>query len=234
LHEDLAMTATPFDLLISDCDGVLVDSEVLADRVMLDALSGYVPRAELEQFLAGSFGQTAEEIVERVQRHFAIALPPGTFEDIRRRSEALIAAEVQPIDGVREALLAIALPLAVASNSHRHSVVASVARAGLSARVGGSIFSADMVARPKPAPDVYLLAARTLGVAPARCLVIEDSATGARAALDAGMSVIGFTGAAHIPAGHAATLRELGVAAVMRHMRELPRIYADLVRAAAA
>ncbi|MFC6839274.1 HAD-IA family hydrolase [Xanthomonas theicola] len=228
------MTATPFDLLISDCDGVLVDSEVLADRVMLDALGAYVPRAALEAFLAGSFGQIAQEIVERVQRHFAVRLPPGLFDEIRTRSEALIAAEVQPIAGVREALLAIPLPLAVASNSLRHSVVASVARAGLAERVGGHIFSADMVARPKPAPDVYLLAARTLGAAAARCLVIEDSATGASAALAAGMTVIGFTGAAHIPSGHAETLRQLGVAAVIGHMRQLPETYAALVRAAAA
>ncbi|MBB6366468.1 HAD-IA family hydrolase [Xanthomonas sp. PPL568] len=228
------MTATPFDLLISDCDGVLVDSEVLADRVMLDALGAYVPRVELEQFLAGSFGLTAQEIVQRVQRQYALDLPPGLYQEIRTRSEALIAAEVQPIDGVREALLALPLPLAVASNSMRESVVASVARAGLRERVGERIFSADMVARPKPAPDVYLLAARTLEVAPERCLVIEDSATGASAALAAGMTVIGFTGAAHIPAGHAATLRQLGVAAVMEHMRELPQTYAALVRAAAA
>ncbi|KMM76809.1 HAD family hydrolase [Xanthomonas sp. NCPPB 1128] len=228
------MTATPFDLLISDCDGVLVDSEVLADRVMLDALGAYVPRAELERFLAGSFGLTAQEIVQRVQRQYALDLPPGLYQEIRTRSEALIAAEVQPIDGVREVLLALPLPLAVASNSMRESVVASVARAGLQERVGERIFSADMVARPKPAPDVYLLAAKTLGVAPERCLVIEDSATGASAALAAGMTVIGFTGAAHIPAGHAATLHQLGVAAVMEHMRELPQTYAELVRAAAA
>ncbi|MCC4590210.1 HAD-IA family hydrolase [Xanthomonas campestris pv. cannae] len=228
------MTATPFDLLISDCDGVLVDSEVLADRVMLDALGAYVPRVELEQFLAGSFGLTAQEIVQRVQRQYALDLPPGLYQEIRTRSEALIAAEVQPIDGVREALLALPLPLAVASNSMRESVVASVARAGLAERVGERIFSADMVARPKPAPDVYLLAANTLGVASERCLVIEDSATGASAALAAGMTVIGFTGAAHIPAGHAATLRQLGVAAVMEHMRELPQTYAALVRDAAA
>ncbi|WP_371182791.1 HAD-IA family hydrolase [Xanthomonas sacchari] len=228
------MTATPFDLLISDCDGVLVDSEVLADRVMLDALGAYVPRAELEQFLAGSFGLTAQEIVQRVQRQYALELPPGLYQEIRTRSEALIAAEVQPIAGVREALLALPLPIAVASNSMRESVVASVARAGLAERVGERIFSADMVARPKPAPDVYLLAANTLGVAPERCLVIEDSATGASAALAAGMTVIGFTGAAHIPAGHAATLRQLGVAAVMEHMRELPQTYAALVRDAAA
>ncbi|MDV0437257.1 HAD-IA family hydrolase [Xanthomonas sacchari] len=228
------MTATPFDLLISDCDGVLVDSEVLADRVMLDALGAYVPRVELEQFLAGSFGLTAQEIVQRVQRQYALDLPPGLCQEIRTRSEALIAAEVQPIDGVREALLALPLPLAVASNSMCESVVASVARAGLADHVGERIFSADMVARPKPAPDVYLLAANTLGVAPERCLVIEDSATGASAALAAGMTVIGFTGAAHIPAGHAATLRQLGVAAVMEHMRELPQTYAALARDAAA
>ncbi|WP_045727855.1 HAD family hydrolase [Xanthomonas sp. GPE 39] len=225
--------ATPFDLLISDCDGVLVDSEVLADRVMFDTLSAYVPRAELERFLDGSFGQTTEQIVQRVQRHFLLDLPAGLYLQIRQRSEALIAAEVQPIEGVRAALSALPLPLAVASNSQRASVVASVERAGLSERVGGQLFSADMVERPKPAPDLYLLAAHTLGVTPARCLVIEDSVTGATAALAAGMTVIGFTGAGHIPAGHAATLRQLGVVAVMEHMRQLPQIYADLLRLAA-
>lgn len=227
------MTATPFDLLISDCDGVLVDSEVLADRVMLDALGAYVPRAELEHFLAGSFGLTAQEIVQRVQRQYVLDLPPGLYQQIRTRSEALIAAEVQPIEGVREALLALPLPLAVASNSMRESVVASVARAGLRERVGERIFSADMVARPKPAPDVYLLAARTLEVAPERCLVIEDSATGVRAALAAGMRVIGFTGASHIPPSHGETLSALGVTALIAHMDELPATVARL-RAAAS
>ena len=86
-----------------------------------------------------------------------------------------------------------------------------------------------MVALPKPAPDVYLHAASLLGVAPEHCLVVEDSSTGTRAALAAGMRVIGFVGAGHIPAGHAEVLRELGAIAV-EHMRELPEAVARLRR----
>ncbi len=116
----------------------------------------------------------------------------------------------------------------MASNSRRHNVESSLARAGLTERVAGNIFSADMVVSPKPAPDVYLLAAERMGVAPARCLVVEDSPTGVRAALGAGMQVIGFTGASHIPPGHPKTLLDLGVIAVIEHMDRLQETVARL------
>ena len=141
-----------------------------------------------------------------------------------------MVAQVQPIPGAREALLALDLPVAVASNSRRHSLERSLARAGLSELIGERLASADMVALPKPAPDVYLHAASLLGVAPERCLVVEDSSTGTRAALAAGMRVIGFVGAGHIPAGHAQVLRELGAIAIVEHMRELPETVARLRR----
>ena len=118
----------------------------------------------------------------------------------------------------------------MASNSRRHSLERSLARAGLSELIGERLASADMVALPKPAPDVYLHAASLLGVAPERCLVVEDSSTGTRAALAAGMRVIGFVGAGHIPAGHAEVLRELGAIAIVEHMRELPETVARLRR----
>lgn len=224
------MGAMVYELLISDCDGVLVDSEILADRVMREALAAFVPAEALEQLLGTTFGQTTREVLLRVQEHFAIQLPETLLAQIQARSEAWIKAEVQPIAGVRDALEQIPLPLAVASNSRRHNVIASVERVGLTTRAAGHIFSADMVERPKPAPDVYLLAARTLGVAPERCLVIEDSPTGATAALAAGMQVLGFTGASHIPLGHADTLRRIGVLAVFDDMRELPALFERLAQ----
>jgi len=226
------MTATPVELLISDCDGVLVDSEILAERVVLDGLAAHAPRAELEALLHGTFGLTTRDIFNLVEQRFGITLPPQLFSKLRAQAEALIAASVEPIPGVKRALESIDLPLAVASNSLKHSVESSVRRAELVARVAGNIFSADMVAQPKPAPDVYLLAAKTLGVAPERCLVIEDSTTGARAALAAGMRVIGFTGASHIPPTHAETLSKLGVTALIAHMDELPETVARLRGAA--
>jgi HAD superfamily hydrolase (TIGR01509 family) len=220
------------ELLISDCDGVLVDSEILSERIVMDELSRHAPRAELEKLLEGTFGLITRDIIQMVQERFGITLPESIYKDIRTRAEQLIATQVDPIPGVKRALESIDLPLAVASNSQRHSVVSSVARADLTERVAGHIFSADMVERPKPAPDVYLLAARTMGVAPENCLVIEDSATGVRAALAAGMRVIGFTGASHIPPEHAETLRRLGVTALINHMDQLPEQVAVLREAA--
>lgn len=217
-----------FDLLICDCDGVIVDSEIISHRVLHDALSQYVPAESLDALLAGTFGLTVPMIVTRIEAGLGLQIPDDFDERLRRTSEATVAAEVQAIPGVRDALLAIEMPLAVASNSRRHNVESSLARAELTERVAGNLFSADMVARPKPAPDVYLLAAERIGAEPARCLVVEDSTTGVQAALEAGMTVLGFVGASHIPDGHAERLRDLGVTAVFEDMVHLPELVRQL------
>jgi HAD superfamily hydrolase (TIGR01509 family) len=210
------------DLLISDCDGVIVDSEIISHRVLFEALSLYVPADRLSGALEGTFGLTVPCIIDLIEKRFDLTMPSTFDADLRRQSEKVVAEEVQAIPGVREALYAIDLPLAVASNSRLHNVESSLRRAGLTERVAGNIFCAEMVPSPKPAPDVYLLAAERMGVAPGHCLVVEDSPTGVLAARTAGMQVIGFTGASHIPVGHDQALRELGVSAVINDMRDLP------------
>lgn len=217
------------DLLISDCDGVIVDSEIISHRVLFEALSLHVPADRLGEALEGTFGLTVPSIIDLIEKRFDLKMPSTFDEDLRRHSEKVVAEEVQAIPGVRDALHAIDLPLAVASNSRLHNVEASLRRAGLTERVAGNIFCAEMVASPKPAPDVYLLAAERMGVAPGHCLVVEDSPTGVLAARTAGMQVIGFTGASHIPAGHDQALRELGVSAVISNMRDLPATVARLL-----
>jgi HAD superfamily hydrolase (TIGR01509 family) len=229
-----------FDLLICDCDGVIIDSEIVCDRILMDMLREAYPGRDLAPALAGSFGLQTSDILERLARHLDEALPPGFFERLDQAIVETLEREAAPIRGVREALEQVRLPIAVASNSSRDWIELSVERAGLAARIGGAIFSADRVARPKPAPDVYLLAARESGVAPARCLVVEDSETGVAAALAAGMSVIGFTGASHIPAHHPDRLRALGARQIVESMDRLPGVVAALdgaglsVRAAGA
>jgi HAD superfamily hydrolase (TIGR01509 family) len=218
------------DLLISDCDGVIVDSEIISHRVLFEALSLHVPAEQLHAALESTFGLTVPSIIDLIEKRFGLAMPKTFDADLRRQSEKVVAEEVQAIPGVREALLAIKLPLAVASNSRLHNVQSSLQRAGLVERVAGNIFCAEMVRSPKPAPDVYLLAAERMGVAPGHCLVVEDSPTGVLAARTAGMQVIGFTGASHIPAGHDQALRELGVAAVINDMRDLPAAVEALAR----
>ncbi|WP_407290853.1 HAD family hydrolase [Stutzerimonas zhaodongensis] len=217
------------DLLISDCDGVIVDSEIISHRVLFEALSLHVPAERLHEALEGTFGLTVPSIIDLIEKRFGLTLPASFDSDLRQQSEKVVAEEVQAIPGVREALMSIDLPLAVASNSRRHNVESSLRRAGLTERVAGNIFCAEMVRSPKPAPDVYLLAAERMGVAPGRCLVVEDSPTGVLAARTAGMQVIGFTGASHIPAGHGQALREMGVSAVINDMRDLPATVASLV-----
>lgn len=214
------------DLLISDCDGVLIDSEIIAEHVMREVLIELFPAQELENVLTGTFGLQSRDILARVEAHFGTPLPEGFLERQRALTESRIRRDVQPIPGAREALQAIDLPLAVASNSRLEAVTFALQRCDLTERVSHGVFCAEHVERPKSAPDVYLLAARTVNVAPQRCLVIEDSATGVIAALQAGMRVIGFLGASHIPAEHGETLRQLGVEHLIGDMRELP----DLVK----
>ena len=134
----------------------------------------------------------------------------------------------EPVPGVREAFGAIPLPKAVASNSRHVRVQALLGRTGLASLFDGGIYTADIAGRPKPDPAVYLAAAGGMGVAPARCLVIEDSITGVHAAVAAGTTVLGFAGGAHSPADQARQLRAAGTAHVFGSMAELPALVAQL------
>jgi HAD superfamily hydrolase (TIGR01509 family) len=217
-----------FDLLICDCDGVIIDSEVIADRVLADLLRETYPGRDFAALLANSFGLKTSAILERLVGHIGAPLPADFLDRLRRTMWQALDRDARPVVGVREALMRIDLPVAVASNSSEAWIGTALERAGLTARVAARIFSADRVAEPKPAPDVYLLAARSLGVAPARCLVVEDSETGVVAARAAGMAVIGFTGASHIPDDHGARLAALGARQVLESMAALPATVALL------
>jgi len=220
-----------FDLLICDCDGVIIDSEIVCERILAAALDEAYRGRDLAPVLAGSFGLQIADILERVAAHLGETLPEGFVERLDREIVAALHREAAAIEGVREALELIDLPVAIASNSSRAWIELSLARAGLARRIGSAIFSADRVLRPKPAPDVYLLAAREMDVAPARCLVIEDSRSGVTAALAAGMSVIGFLGASHVPLRHGEDLLKLGARMLVEHMEALPRAVAELQEA---
>jgi HAD superfamily hydrolase (TIGR01509 family) len=217
-----------FDLLICDCDGVLVDSEIIADRVLAETLARLYPGRGAERILANAFGMQTEVLLAQIAAHLGEALPVNFNDDLRRDMNAVLAAEVEPIPGIRPALESIGLPIAVVSNSPESRVRISLRRAGIDHLIGDRIFTADHVENPKPAPDVYLLAARSLMVDPARCIVVEDSAPGVTAAKAAGMSVIGFVGASHIPAGHDARLMGLGTAHILKDMRLLAQVIAQL------
>ncbi|MFM0511175.1 HAD family hydrolase [Paraburkholderia sp. RL17-373-BIF-A] len=218
------------DHLICDCDGVLVDSEIIADRVMLETLTATFPGLDFQPIVKMAFGQQTSRFLESIEKSFDITLPANFFDTIEHNVELELAASLSPINGVRDALQRVTLPAAVVSNSRMARVNASVRRAGLQQIFGERIFSAEQVARPKPYPDVYLFAAKTLDVEPSRCVVVEDSVAGLNAARAAGMKTIAFVGASHIPDGYADALRKMGMTRIMQHMDELPALVEAGVR----
>ncbi|GAB2904109.1 HAD family hydrolase [Paraburkholderia jirisanensis] len=218
------------DHLICDCDGVLVDSEVIADRVMHETLVATFPGIAFDAIVKTAFGQKTSNFLAHVEQTFGITMPRDFVATIDRNVEAAFASSLSAISGVRDALQRVPLPAAVVSNSRFARVTASVQRAGLTEIFGERVFSAEQVARPKPFPDVYLFAAARLGVEPARCLVVEDSVAGLNAARAAGMMTIAFVGASHIPDGYADVLRNMGITRIMQHMDQLPALVAAGMR----
>lgn len=210
------------DHLICDCDGVLVDSEVIADRVLFETLTVTFPGIDFEPVVKTAFGQQTSRFLASVESEFDIRLPANFLATVEHNVEHALSTSLSPIAGVRNALQQLPLPVAVVSNSRLNRVHASVRRAGLTEIFGERVFSAEQVERPKPYPDVYLFAAQQLGVDPARCVVVEDSIAGLNAARAAGMKTIAFVGASHIPDGYADVLRKMGMTRVMSHMDELP------------
>ena len=205
-------------LLILDCDGVLVDSERIAVRVeaaALGRLGWTVTEAEIvQQFV----GHPRDAMAQAIEARFGRAPGPEWEAELARAYRAGLEAGLRPVDGIVEALDAITTPTCVASNSG-HAWLDHVLRlAGLHERFAGRIFSAEDVARPKPAPDLFLHAAATLGVAPPEAVVVEDSPAGVAAACAAGMRVLGY-------AGGLVTADRLGAADLVFHdMRELPAL----------
>ncbi|CAJ3337351.1 HAD-superfamily hydrolase [Burkholderia pseudomallei] len=217
------MTAPANDarVLICDCDGVLIDSETIAADVLVRELEARWPGVAARPIVLPLLGLRTERVLDCASARVGRALADSDIEAIRRSVEAA-AVQAPIVDGIDAALARIELTIACASNSRRHYVDAALRRTGLKRFFGERLFCADGVARPKPAPDVYLAAAQALGVAPSQCLVVEDSATGVTAASAAGMTVLGFVGGGHASPRQVDALRAIGARRVFDDMRELP------------
>jgi HAD superfamily hydrolase (TIGR01509 family) len=185
------------DLVIFDCDGVLIDSEVISARVLVDLAAEEGILFDVahvrENFLGRSFPAVAQSIRER----FGVPLSIDFEARYRARLLSRFESELRPTDGIMEVLGRLALPACVATSSSPQRVARSLAITGLD-RFLPRVFTASLVPRGKPAPDLFLHVAAELGVAPGRCLVIEDSRPGLIAARAAGMEVAFFAGASHL------------------------------------
>ncbi|MFG2603097.1 HAD family hydrolase [Streptomyces sp. NPDC048514] len=184
----------PIELVIFDCDGVLVESERIAARVQvaLGAELGW-PLTEdevVDRFIGRSHAAIRDQVTAQLGEDTA-ATWSERFEQLHREA---VDAELSPVEGLPEALDALTLPTCVASSGSHDKMRHTLGRTGLYERFAGRIFSATEVSHGKPAPDLFLHAARQMGVDPAACVVIEDSQPGVRAARAAGMRSFGYAG----------------------------------------
>ena len=208
-------------LLIFDCDGVLVDSEPLAQEVLSLVLADIGIEMSAEHVGARFFGKTTQQCIEIMEGLFGRELPDGFVNAWRERLYAAFRdTPVRVADGIHEALALIGLPMCVASNGPLEKMHTTLGVTGLLRYFEGNLFSPDLGIAGKPAPDLFLAAAAAHDISPAHCAVVEDSPGGVRAARAAGMLALGYTGLPHVDVD---ALAAAG-AELFSHMLELPAL----------
>ena len=210
----------PVSLVIFDCDGVLIDSEPIANRVFMEQLSGAGLALPLDEVLRTFVGRTRDGCIALASEMLGRPLPEGFGAAWDEALHAALRREVRPVAGIPELLDGMARPWCVASNGQRERMEIALEAAGLLDRVRGRLFTAQEVARPKPAPDLFLHAARVMGHAPAATAVVEDTPTGVRAAVAAGMRAFAYAAAPHANRHDMAALG----ATLFDDMRKLPAL----------
>jgi HAD superfamily hydrolase (TIGR01509 family) len=224
-HLDRVPSLVQFDAIIFDCDGVLVDSEVLGNQVLAEVMTEHgVPMTttdSIRTFMGRSMGGIVEKATELAGRDMR-AVCDSVF--MPRLTEAF-GDRLRAIEGIDRLLSGLRSPRAVASSSPTARLHRSLEVTGLLRHFGGHVYSVDLVQRPKPAPDVFLLAAERLGVPPASCVVVEDSPGGVTAAVAAGMRCVGFTAGGHCGDGHGDRLLSAGADRVACSAAELERLF---------
>jgi HAD superfamily hydrolase (TIGR01509 family) len=219
------LSTVPERLIIFDSDGVLVDSEPIASRVLAGALSeiGYptTAREAIERYT----GISLASVLAKIEATWGRPLPADFAATLRQRDIAAFEAELRPIQGVTETLEELdrrGVAKCIASSGSPAKLKVTLGVSGLARAFEPHIFSATMVGRGKPAPDLFLLAATRMGARPQDCIVIEDSVAGITAARAAGMRPFGFIGGGHASPALGAMLREAGAALVFDTMTDLP------------
>jgi len=186
------------DLVIFDCDGVLIDSEVISARMLVAELADHGVVIDLPYVARHFLGRSYPVVLQQIRDEFGVLLPEGFEADYRRRLLAAFRKELRIMPEVRAVIEALAVGYSLATSSSPARLAESLELVGLDEMFRGRITTAAEVARGKPAPDLFLRAAEKAGVAPGRCLVIEDSLAGLRAGRAAGMEVWRFTGGSHL------------------------------------
>lgn len=223
------MTDFPFDAVLFDCDGVLVDSEPITARVLTEMLNELGWAITFEEATRIFTGKAVRDELPLIQARTGVALSPDWFAQFRERRNAALDRELLEIPGAPDAVRALHRTLdgriAVASGADRRKVELQLAKVGIADCFAERVFSGHEMPRSKPYPDVYLAAASALGVDPRRCAVVEDTVTGATAGVAAGATVFGYSPSDNGYSGPEA-LRDVGVAHVFTDMAQLPALLA--------
>jgi HAD superfamily hydrolase (TIGR01509 family) len=209
-----------FDLVIFDCDGVLVDSETISAATLMENLSRIGFPVDLDYVNEHYLGRSFEAVAADHARRAGRPLPPDFAGVWQAALFAAFRRELKPIAGVADLLRRLGIPRCVASSSAPARLALSLEVTGLAALCGTHVFDASMVSRGKPAPDLFLHCARCMDAAPARTLVIEDSVTGVAAAAAAGMTAWGFVGGSHYAGRDTGPLRRAGAARIFASMSD--------------
>jgi len=213
----------PPSTVIFDCDGVLVDSEWLSHTVLQAMLAEYGTEISLQETLDHFMGTSTERFLSVLASLTGRPAPPTFLSAFRDRTFEAFKASLEPVPGVKNVLQALELPYCVASNGPREKMRFTLGHTGLLGHFQDRLFSAEDVALPKPAPDLFLHAAAAMNANPPSCVVVEDSPTGVQAAKAAGMQVLGYA-----VMGQHAKLLAAGVDHVFQDMAQLPHILRSL------
>jgi HAD superfamily hydrolase (TIGR01509 family) len=211
-------------LIIFDCDGVLVDSEIISARVDCELLRDFGYEATPEELAHRFAGFTTERIFELAGEEIGRTIPGEVIRRAEEEADRRLGAEVVAVPGAQEVLDLLDDPRCICSNSRPERLRVSLTKAGLWDRFRPYVFSAREVAdgRGKPAPDVFLHAAKVFETDPADAIVVEDSVAGVTGGVAAGMRVVGFIGASHAWPGMGEALMEAGALTVIRRLVDLP------------
>jgi HAD superfamily hydrolase (TIGR01509 family) len=211
-------------LIIFDCDGVLVDSEIIASEVNLEIVKDLGMDLTLDELSQRYSGLTADSIFAQVAEELNKPLPHDIAERSDKMLDEALRQSLQAVAGVHEMLDVMDDALCICSNSTTPRLEQNLTLTNLLDRFHPHIFSAVEVRQnlPKPSPDVFLHAAETLGATPAQSIVIEDSSHGVEGAVAAGMRVIGFVGASHSYVGHSEKLMDAGAETTVSKLSDVP------------
>ena len=220
-----------FKALIFDCDGVLVDSEKLALEVELEVLAELGLSFERDDYVLRFMGLSTDAFHAAIDEEAQRRLGRSIAREVRGsgRLRQVMIAHLTEVPGALEAISGLELPKAIASSGSRTGLERKLRQTGLWDHFVPHVYSADHVARAKPAPDLFLLAAEELGVAPMDCLVLEDSVNGVTAARAASMTVWGFLGGGHAHDGLGLRLLSAGAERLVKDWPEAARLFAGLL-----